>query len=88
MYIKWMYFYIERHALNLDGTERKRARHTPQKITRIERNKSGNTGKTSVDRSTRATLDTYNTWILLSRLQRIYRFQGGKLQVALYPFAR
>ena len=30
--------------------------------------KTQNTGITSVDRSTKATLSTYNTWIQLSRL--------------------
>ena len=42
-------------------------------------NKSKNTGITSVDRSTKATLSTYNPWIQLSRLQKIYHFQHQKL---------
>ena len=33
-----------------------------------------NAGWTSVDRSTKATLSTYNTWIQISRLQKIYLF--------------
>jgi len=32
-----------------------------------------------VDRSTRATLSTYNTWIQLGRLQKIYQFHRPKL---------
>ena len=43
-------------------------------------NKSENSGLTSVDRSTRATLSTYNTWIQVSRLQKIYHFQRKKLR--------
>ena len=35
-----------------------------------------------MDRSTEATLSTYNTWIQLSRLQKIYHFQSLKLEVA------
>ena len=35
-----------------------------------------------MDRSTEATLSTYNTWIQLSRLQKIYHFQSLKLKVA------
>ena len=31
-----------------------------------------------MDRSTRATLSTYNTWIHVSRLQKIYHFQCWK----------
>tara|TARA_B100000767_G_C19361090_1_gene367886 strand:- start:67 stop:435 length:369 start_codon:yes stop_codon:yes gene_type:complete len=42
-------------------------------------NKSENTGITSVDRSTKATLSTYNPWIQVSRLQKIYHFQHKKL---------
>jgi hypothetical protein len=42
-------------------------------------NKSKNTGITSVDRSTKATLSTYNPWIQVSRLQKIYHFQHKKL---------
>lgn len=42
------------------------------------KNKSKNTGWTSVDRSTRATLSTYNTWIQLGRLQKIYHFHCPK----------
>ena len=34
-----------------------------------------------MDRSTKATLSTYNTWIQLSRLQKIYHFQNLKLKV-------
>ena len=34
-----------------------------------------------MDRSTRATLNTYNTWIHLSRLQKIYHFQCKKVNV-------
>ena len=45
-----------------------------------EWNKSKNTGITSVDRSTKATLGTYNPWIQLSRLQKIYHFQHKKLR--------
>ena len=41
-----------------------------------------NSGLTSVDRSTRATLSTYNTWIQVSRLQKIYHFQRKKLWFA------
>ena len=37
--------------------------------------KTKKSGRTSVDRSTRATLSTYNTWIHLSRLQKIYQFR-------------
>ena len=44
--------------------------------------KTQNTGITSVDRSTKATLSTYNTWIQLSRLQKIYHPQSLKLQLA------
>ena len=43
-------------------------------------NKSENSGWTSVDRSTKATLSTYNTWIQISRLQKIYHFQSLKLR--------
>ena len=43
-------------------------------------NKSENSGLTSVDRSTKATLSTYNTWIQVSRLQKIYHFQRKKLR--------
>ena len=45
-----------------------------------------NSGWTSVDRSTKATLSTYNTWIQLSRLQKIYRLQGLKLRLATATF--
>ena len=38
-----------------------------------------------MDRSTRATLSTYNTWIQLSRLQKIYHFQSLKLRLATTP---
>ena len=50
-------------------------------------NKSKNSGKTSVDRSTKATLSTYNTWIQLSRLQKIYHFQSLKLRLTTTPLA-
>jgi hypothetical protein len=40
-----------------------------------------------VDRSTKATLSTYNTWIQLSRLQKVYHFQGLKLRLATQPLA-
>ena len=49
-------------------------------VVRVERNKSKNTGITSVDRSTKATLSTYNPWIQVSRLQKIYHFQHLKLR--------
>ena len=39
------------------------------------------TGWTSVDRSTKVTLNTYNTWIQFSRLQRIYHFHWRKLNI-------
>ena len=39
-----------------------------------------------MDRSTRATLSTYNTWIHLSRLQKIYHFQSLKLRLAAEAF--
>ena len=45
----------------------------------IERTNQKNSGLTSVDRSTKATLSTYNTWIQVSRLQKIYHFQRKKL---------
>ena len=45
-----------------------------------------NSGWTSVDRSTKATLSTYNTWIQLSRLQKIYHFQKSKLSIATRTF--
>ena len=35
-----------------------------------------------MDRSTRATLSTYNTWIQLSRLHKIYHFQSPNLRLA------
>ena len=44
-----------------------------------------NTGWTSVDRSTMATLSTYNTWIQISRLQKVYRIQGLKLKLPAKP---
>ena len=50
-------------------------------------NKSRNTGRISVDRSTKATLSTYNTWMQLSRLQRIYRLQYLKLRLTTVPIA-
>ena len=48
-------------------------------------NKSENSGWTSVDRSTKATLSTYNTWIHVSRLQKIYHFQSLKLWLTAKP---
>ena len=39
----------------------------------------------SVDRSTKATLCTYNTWIQMRRLQKIYHFQSLKLRLATNP---
>ena len=39
-----------------------------------------------MDRSTWATLSTYNTWIQLSRLQKIYRPQSLKLSLATAGF--
>ena len=48
----------------------------------IERTNQKNSGLTSVDRSTKATLSTYNPWIQLSRLQKIYHFQSPKLRLA------
>ena len=48
-------------------------------------NKSENSGWTSVDRSTKATLSTYNTWIHVSRLQKIYHFQSLKLWLTTEP---
>ena len=39
-----------------------------------------------MDRSTKATLSTYNTWIQLSRLQKIYHFQNLKLKVTTTSF--
>ena len=48
-------------------------------------NKSENSGWTSVDRSTKATLSTYNTWIHVSRLQKIYHFQSLKLWLTTKP---
>ena len=38
-----------------------------------------------MDRSTKATLSTYNTWIQLSRLQKIYHFQSLKLRLTTTP---
>ncbi len=35
-----------------------------------------------MDRITKATLNTYNTWIQLSRMQKIYHFQDLKLRLA------
>ena len=45
-----------------------------------------NTGLTSVDRSTVATLITYNTRIQLSHLRRIYHFQNLKCWFAATVF--
>ena len=44
-----------------------------------------NTGRTSVDRSTKATLSTYNTWIQISRLRKVYHIQSLKLRLATEP---
>jgi hypothetical protein len=38
-----------------------------------------------VDRSTKATLSTYNTWIQISRLQKVYRIQSLKLRLPTEP---
>ena len=38
-----------------------------------------------MDRSTKATLSTYNTWIQLNRLQKIYHFQSLKLRLTTKP---
>ena len=38
-----------------------------------------------MDRSTKATLSTYNTWIQISRLQKIYHFQSLKLRLTTKP---
>ena len=38
-----------------------------------------------MDRSTKATLGTYNTWIQLSRLQKVYRVQSLKLRLPTAP---
>ena len=40
-----------------------------------------------MDRSTKATLSTYNTWIQLSRLQKVYRFHRLKLRFTTKPLA-
>ncbi len=40
-----------------------------------------------MDRSTKATLSTYNTWIQLSRLQKVYHFQSLKLRLATQPLS-
>ena len=45
------------------------------------RDKSKNSGITSVDRSTKATLSTYNPWIQVSRLQKICHIQHKKLRL-------
>ena len=39
-----------------------------------------------MDRSTKATLSTYNTWIQLSRLQKIYHIQSQKLRLTTCTF--
>ena len=49
------------------------------------KDKSENAGLTSVDRSTKATLSTYNTWIQVSRLQKIYHSQRKKLRFTTTP---
>ena len=38
-----------------------------------------------MDRSTKATLSTYNTWIHLSRLQKVYHFHSLKLRLTTQP---
>ena len=38
-----------------------------------------------MDRSTRATLSTYGTWIQVSRLQKIYRNQCLQLRLSTEP---
>ena len=39
-----------------------------------------------MDRSTEATLGTYNTWIQLGRLQKIYHSQNMKLLFTSFAF--
>ena len=39
-----------------------------------------------MDRNTEATLSTYNTWIQVSRLQKIYRFHSLKIKTATAAF--
>jgi hypothetical protein len=53
----------------------------------LVRTNQKNSGLTSVDRSTRATLSTYNTWIQVSRLQKIHRFQRNNVRFATPPLA-
>ena len=55
---------------------------TSERQQRERLNKPENSGWTSVDRITKATLNTYNTWIQLSRLQKIYHFQSLNLRLA------
>ena len=38
-----------------------------------------------MDRSVKATLSTYNTWMQVSRLQKIYHFQRLKLRLTTKP---
>ena len=45
-----------------------------------------NIGWTSVDRSTKATLSTYNTQIQLSRLQKIYHLRYRKFSLGTEAF--
>ena len=40
-----------------------------------------------MDRSVKATLSTYNTWMQLSRLQRIYHLRCLKLRLTTGPVA-
>ena len=40
-----------------------------------------------MDRSTKATLSTYNTQIQLSRLQKIYHFQSQKFSLTTEAFS-
>ena len=39
-----------------------------------------------MDRNTEATLSTYNTWIQVSRLQKIYHFQSLQLRLTTKTF--
>ena len=71
----------ERHRQQTQASKR-RNRAMQYRAARTRHNKSQNTGITSVDRSTKATLSTYNTQIHISRLQKIYHFQCSKLRLA------
>ena len=62
-----------------------RLNRIPQNLHRMQKpvhTNRANTRRTSVDRSTKATLSTYNTWIQISRLQKIYRFHSLKMRLA------